>query len=76
MIGELFRRFVWSILRVEWEQIHQGARLRVEHHLPIFIQSKDEKVKETKEQAGYGVIAEVVTMAALLIVIAVTAASM
>jgi len=37
---ELIRRFQWSILRVEYEQIVQGTHVRVDSHLPIFLQQQ------------------------------------
>jgi hypothetical protein len=76
-ILELIRRFQWSILRVEYEQIVQGTHLRVDAHLPVFIQQhqKSSADKKTDEaQRGSGILTEVVGMVIVLIVVAVIAA--
>lgn len=76
-ILELLRRFQWSILRVEYEQIVQGTHLRVDAHLPVFIQQHQKSNSEKKEeeaQRGSGILTEVVGMVIVLLVVAVIAA--
>lgn len=67
--------YLHAILRVEWEQVSQGTRLRVDVHLPITFTQAETK-KEAQERAGYGILAEVITMVVLLLVIAIIAASL
>jgi len=76
---ELLRRFQWSIFRVEYEQVVLGTKLRVDPHLPIFLQqlakSREEKnADEAARAMDFSVLSEVVAMAICLIVIALIAA--
>lgn len=65
------------LLPVEHEQVVQGTHLRVDSHLPVYIQQQQKTSKEKKEEdeeRGYGIVTEVIGMVIVLLLIAVIAA--
>jgi hypothetical protein len=78
---EIFRRFQWSLLRVEWEQISHGSGFRMSYYVPMFIKESvnnatDGNTKTTgaKNVSG-GVVVEVFSMICIVLVIAFLASS-
>lgn len=62
---------------VEYEQITQGTHLRVDAHLPVFIQQLQKTTAEKTEEEedkGYGILTEVLGMVVVMLLIAVVAA--
>ena len=79
--AELFRRFQWTLLRVEWEQIVKGSGFRMSYYAPMMFHEKDAAGKGGASGSGdrggkssAGVVLEVVLMVVLVLVVAVLGA--
>lgn len=74
---ELFRRFQWTLIRVEWEQINNGSGFRLSYYQPMFFQQRgagsQPATKEVRETSTR-LIVEVISMVAGVLVIAVIGA--
>ena len=85
---ELVRRFQWTLLRVEWEQLCRGSGFRLSHYVPMLYQQKvvgngssggDGSGGETAAKvrgSSAGVVLEVVMMVAIVLIVAVLGAIM
>ena len=78
--AELFRRFQWTLLRVEWEQITRGSGFRMNHFAPMQFRQADGDGKgsggagERNGKSSLGVVLEVALMVVLVLVVAVLGA--
>ena len=74
---ELFRRFQWSLLRIEWEHLCNGSGFRLAYYVPMFFTHSGNKDAENNKQTAHsnrGVMTEVAAMVIIVLIVAILAA--
>ena len=80
--AELFRRFQWTLLRVEWEQLVRGSGFRMAYYAPMMFRQQDASAaasgdgssRRKQQQGSAGVVLEVVMMVIIVLIVAVLGA--
>ena len=81
--AELFRRFQWTLLRVEWEQLVRGSGFRMAYYAPMMFRQQqnaaaaaagDGSGSRKQQQGSAGVVLEVVMMVIIVLIVAVLGA--
>jgi xenotropic and polytropic retrovirus receptor 1 len=73
---ELFRRFIWGLIRVENEHVNNTEQFRREQHVPIFFDNaREASMRKRHTGNNYGVLAEASLFVGVVIVVSVLVAN-
>lgn len=74
MGSEVFRRMMWSILRVELEHLALVDKFQTFEYVPIYFQTKETDKADTNQPPSSGVLREILTAAVVIAIVTIVTA--